>query len=292
MDWGPARGTLYIQYRSVIGVEPGSDVTKSVPPARGAPGQPWLWTPVPVRLVVRILQFTCRMQKKQLLVGLTLYWSRRHWVLWRRSPSDSWAPRHGDWHGKPTQTHPRKCAPPERGAQTGTAKRKDFLVRHFQFVQIRANCPRPFRRKKRETMELSPLCPSLVRPSVRPLVQPKLYGRHSSVTTGPIDSKSSSLELSWPVDVQRHLPIGSQGRTHGCNKSSRKRADSGTPQPPGDSLQIKFNGTVLACRWSFAHRAHMGVLMGVIRVSGILRTPKLSNHQADSFQIKFIGLGL
>ena len=34
-----------------------------------------------------------------------------------------------------------------------------------------------------------------------------------------------------------------------------------------DSLQIKFIGTVLACRcatsWSFAHACHMGVPLGV-----------------------------
>ena len=96
-----------------------------------------------------------------------------------------------------------------------------------------------------------------------------------------------------------------------------------------DSLQIKFIGAVSACRcamsWSFAHRAHMGVLMGnmvhgtlrtlelrdywanllqitviypsahmgmlmgIIWVHGILQTQELSNPLADSLQIKFIG---
>ena len=35
-------------------------------------------------------------------------------------------------------------------------------------------------------------------------------GRQDAATTGSINSKSSSLELSWPVDVHRHgyLPMG------------------------------------------------------------------------------------
>ena len=42
---------------------------------------------------------------------------------------------------------------------------------------------------------------------------------HNSTTTGPIHSKSSSLELSQPLDVRRygHFPTGAHGRTHGRN---------------------------------------------------------------------------
>ena len=53
-------------------------------------------------------------------------------------------------------------------------------------------------------------------------------------------------------------------------------------------LKIKIIGTVLAYRcatsWSFAHGRIMGVPMGVIRALGILQTPKLSYHCADSLQ--------
>ena len=52
----------------------------------------------------------------------------------------------------------------------------------------------------------------------------------NSTTTGPIHSKSSSLELSWPVDVQRHghLPIW---HAHGRNKRSWNLADARTQEP-------------------------------------------------------------
>ena len=47
--------------------------------------------------------------------------------------------------------------------------------------------------------------------SVHPFVQTKLCRRCNSATTGPIHCKSSSLELTWPVDVQCHvhLPVRS-----------------------------------------------------------------------------------
>ena len=47
-----------------------------------------------------------------------------------------------------------------------------------------------------------------VRPFVRPFVRTKFCGRRKSTITGPIRPKSSSLEPSGPVDVQRHLPVG------------------------------------------------------------------------------------
>ena len=60
-----------------------------------------------------------------------------------------------------------------------------------------------------------------------------------------------------------------------------------------DLLQIKFIGMVLACRcvtsWSFAHKGHMAVPMGVIGTLGTLRMPDLRNHWADSLKIKLIG---
>ena len=60
-----------------------------------------------------------------------------------------------------------------------------------------------------------------------------------------------------------------------------------------DFLQITFNGTILACRcaisWSFAHCSHIGMLTDVILNLEMLQTLQLSNHWADSFQIKFIG---
>ena len=50
-----------------------------------------------------------------------------------------------------------------------------------------------------------------------------------------------------------------------------------------------FTGTALASicvlLWSFAHRAHMGIL----KATGILWVPKLSNHQTDLLLITFIG---
>ena len=64
-------------------------------------------------------------------------------------------------------------------------------------------CPPPFRREKRGTGIFS-IC-SFVHLSIRT----KLCGRCNSATTGLIPTKSSSLELFWPVDVKRHahLPI-------------------------------------------------------------------------------------
>ena len=63
-----------------------------------------------------------------------------------------------------------------------------------------------------------------------------------------------------------------------------------------DSLQIKFFGTVLACRcatsWLFPHGGIMGVPLAVIRAPGILRTLEFGNHWADSPKIIFIGIAL
>ena len=75
--------------------------------------------------------------------------------------------------------------------------------------------------------------------SVRPLVRPNQpCGRHNSATAGWIHSKSSSLELAWPVDVQRH------GHLHACNLHARKipargsdLADTRTQQPLDRSTQ-------------------------------------------------------
>ena len=39
---------------------------------------------------------------------------------------------------------------------------------------------------------------------------------------------------------------------------------------------------------TLAYQAHMGVLKGVIRAPGFLRTPEPWNYQADSLQIMFI----
>ena len=116
----------------------------------------------------------------------------------------------------------------------------------------------------------------------------------NSVTTGPIHYKSSSSELFWPVDVQHygHLPIV-MGVPMGVIRAS---GTSRTPVPSNhwsDSFQIKFIGTVLGCRcatlWSFAHGTIMGVPMGVKRAPRVLRVQGLSNHLADSLQIKSIG---
>ena len=61
-----------------------------------------------------------------------------------------------------------------------------------------------------------------------------------------------------------------------------------------DSLQIEFNGTVLACKcatsWSCAHQGHMSVPRGIISIFVTLRTLELSNHLVDSLQIKLIGM--
>ena len=64
-------------------------------------------------------------------------------------------------------------------------------------------CPLPFTKEKGDYKIVS------VRSSVRPFARPKQYGHHNPATTGPIHSRSSSLEPSWPVDVQRHshLPM-------------------------------------------------------------------------------------
>ena len=63
-----------------------------------------------------------------------------------------------------------------------------------------------------------------------------------------------------------------------------------------DSLQIKFTGTVLACRyamsWSFACGGIMGMPIGMIRAPGILRMLELRNYWAESLKIKFIGIVL
>ena len=82
--------------------------------------------------------------------------------------------------------------------------------------------PHPFQRKKGYYGIVSipySFIRLLVRSSVHPFVQTKLCSHRNSATTGLIHSKSSSLELSWPVDVQHHanLPVGplepcSQGR--------------------------------------------------------------------------------
>ena len=59
-----------------------------------------------------------------------------------------------------------------------------------------------------------------------------------------------------------------------------------------DSFQIKFIGTVLVCRyaalWSHAHRGHIGKPKGMISILVTLWMCEISNHWADSLQIKFI----
>ena len=42
------------------------------------------------------------------------------------------------------------------------------------------------------------------RPSISPFSRSYICGYHNSAITGRINSKSSSLEPSWPVDVLRH----------------------------------------------------------------------------------------
>ena len=83
-------------------------------------------------------------------------------------------------------------------------------------------------------------------------------------------------------------PLGLYGRTHGRKTLQTLELSNNW----ADSLQIKFIGIVLACRcvtsWSFAHKGHMGVPMGIIGTLGTLRMLELSNHWADSLKIKFI----
>ena len=117
---------------------------------------------------------------------------------------------------------------------------------------------------------------------------------HNSATTEPIHSKSSSLELSWPVDVATFWSFAHCAH-NGISMGIIKAAGIlGMPELSNhwlDSLQIKFIGTVLVSKcakwWSFDHQAHTGMLMGII--CEILCVPELSNHWLDSLQIKFIG---
>ena len=115
-------------------------------------------------------------------------------------------------------------------------------------------------------------------------------------TTGPIHSKSSSLEPSWSVDMQRRGFFAHGGIMDmpicmiiapGILRTTELRIHW------ADSLQNKFTGIVLACRyatsWSFAHGCIMGMSMTMIWAHGILWTPELSNHMADLLQIKFTG---
>ena len=72
--------------------------------------------------------------------------------------------------------------------------------------------PRPFRRKKGGVWNcLHPFVHPFVHSSARPFVWTKFCGCRTQQPLGRFLSKSSSLEPSWPVDVQRHayLPVGS-----------------------------------------------------------------------------------
>ena len=82
------------------------------------------------------------------------------------------------------------------------------------------------------------------------------------------------MEQSQPLNVQRHGHWGHMGVSMGvigapgfCNKGFWNLEDAGTQQPQGQLLQIKFSGTVLACRcatsWLFSHEGIMGMPMGI-----------------------------
>ena len=93
-----------------------------------------------------------------------------------------------------------------------------FTEECFLWLTVIVPCPLP--RKKGGLWNCPcPFICSFVQSSLRPFIPTKLCGHRNSATTGPIHSKSSSLELSWPVDVQHdaRLPVGplqscSQGR--------------------------------------------------------------------------------
>ena len=77
---------------------------------------------------------------------------------------------------------------------------------------------------------------------------PSVRTAYNSTTTGPIHSKSSSLEPPRPLDVQRSLAHWGHIGGWICNKGFWNLADAGNSNHGADSLQIKFFGTVLACR--------------------------------------------
>ena len=84
---------------------------------------------------------------------------------------------------------------------------------------------------KRGTMELSPsVCPSIC-----PFVWPKHCECWNLTVTWGIHSKSSLLELSWPIDVQRqdNLPMWPHGHAHRRNNHSWNLVDTRTQQPLG-----------------------------------------------------------
>ena len=155
--------------------------------------------------------------------------------------------------------------------------------------------------------------PRSIHPFVHSSVRSSEFcGCHNSTSTGPIHSKSSSFEPSGPVDVQTSwsfaygahtgMPMGII-RTPGilqmpelrqipCKSSSLEPSlpvtlcpALGLTQTPGilqmpelsnhwaDFLQIKFIGTVLACRcatsWSLAHQSHMGMPTGIMSSLGM-----------------------
>ena len=78
-------------------------------------------------------------------------------------------------------------------------------------ISLHIFVPCPFWRKKGGLWNCFHLfVHSFLRSSVHRFVQTKCCRRSNSATTGPIHSKSSSLEPSWPIDVQHHahLPVG------------------------------------------------------------------------------------
>ena len=125
-----------------------------------------------------------------------------------------------------------------------------------------------------------------VHPSILPFIQPKPHGPHNSSATELIHSKSSSLESALAVNVQRyrHLPMGTHGRAHGRNNASSHLADPVTQQPLGGFIpnQVHWN------RIGLKMFNVIGLPSGAIGASGMLRMPELSNHLADSLQIRFI----
>ena len=111
----------------------------------------------------------------------------------------------------------------------------------------------------------------------------------------PIPSKSSSLELSWPVDMQRHgyRPMRHRGHVHGHDKGPQNLADAGMQQPLGGFISNQDFRTVLACRCatllSIAPEGITGMPVGMIRAPWIMWTLELRNHWPNSLQIKFFG---
>ena len=79
----------------------------------------------------------------------------------------------------------------------------------------------------------------------------------NSVTTEPIHSKLSSLELSWPV----HLPIGQHGHAYGHNKGFWNLEDARTQQSLGHFTPNQVQMGPMLAPWTLLSGSLPGLYM-------------------------------